>query len=53
MYSQADYTAISQKIRNLEFAKETCTSSVEVAYLHQYFETSKFNHHRFKDDLYI
>ena len=44
--------AISQKIKNLELVKETCTSLVEFAYLNQYFETTKFNHHRFKDDLY-
>ena len=50
-FFEADYTAISQNIKNLELVRETCTSSVEVAYLLQYFETSKFNHHRFKDDI--
>ena len=53
MYLQADYIAIDQKIKNLETAKEICASSVEVAYINQYFENSKFNHTRFKDDLYI
>ena len=53
MYLQANYTSIAQKIKNLELAKETCTSSAEVAYLLRYFDTSKFNHHRFKDDLHI
>ena len=52
MYLQADYIAISQKIKNLELVKETCTHLVEVAYLTQYFENTKFNHHRFKDDFY-
>ena len=53
MYLQADYTAIAQKTRNLEIAKETCAASVEAAYINQYFENSKLNHPRFKDDLYI
>ena len=53
MYLQADYTAIAQNIKNLEIARETCVASVEAAYINQYFENSKFNHPRFKDDLYI
>ena len=53
MYLQADYMAIALKIKNLEIAKETCAASVETAYLNQYFENTKFNHSRFKDDLYI
>ena len=53
MYLQADYNALDLKIKNLETAKEICVASVEVAYISQYFENTKFNHPRFKDDLYI
>ena len=53
MYLQADYMVIAQKIKNLEMLKETCAASVEAAYINQYFENTKFNHPRFKDDLYI
>ena len=45
--------AIAQKIKNLEIAKETCAASVDAAYINQYFENPKFNHPRFKDDLYM
>ena len=45
--------ATAQKIKNLELVKEACAASVDAAYINQYFENSKFNHPRFKDDLYI
>ena len=48
---EADYISMTAKSNNLNYAKESCLTSVELAFIAQYHDGRALNQSQFKDDI--